>query len=420
METQKPLIVIRVGSREHLLSSSHVAKKIYFVSDPHLNSEEKDVYFDALSHIREKLTEEDAKANLNNSYYKINKLLKELATKHNHTISDVESVKITYCLYCDLIGIGAAESLYADPEIRYIYCAGVGAPIYAEHEKYGIIKTNMDFRTRIELTAVIWRLLKKCKKHSEDKLRGIMQDNSFVVTKDLSFSIRKPKYDYGEEFLLKSKTLAPGALAYLWMALKKNKSVLIVGPPNSGKTNLLSGLLTLLPATTKVAVIEDKPGLGISNVNWSPNVAAFEKQNKMELLYEESRKIPNYFAFDELDEACANYVFQYLSICPGIVTMKAKNTDESMFRLTGSKINIPKPALANFDIAITLAPNRKVEEILEILKCDEKTNELETRTSFMTDKSGKLTPGNSRFMRSLSEEEHKELRKKTKEFMALG
>jgi len=420
METQKSLIAINLGTREHLISFSRIDKnKVYLLKEPEINAEERAIYFDALSRIREKLTEDDAKGNLSKSYHKLNKMLKEIAKKRNRSMSDVESVKITYILYRDLIGLGEVESLYADPEIKYIHCSGYATPLIVEHEKYGLIKTNVTFKTKLELNAVIWRLLKKCIKTSEDELRGILPDNSFVETKEFSFSIRKPKYEYGADFLLKSKTIPAGALAYLWMLLKKKKSILIVGPAHSGKTNLLSGLLTLLPEKTKAAIIEDRPEIGISNVNWMPHVAAVERQSKMELLYEESRKSPDYFVFDELDEKSANYVFQYLSTCPGIVTMRAKNTDEGMFRLTGSKINIPKPALANFDIAITLAHNRKVEEILEILKCDEKKNELETRTPFAADRTGKLKPGNSRFLRSLNEKEHRELRKKTAEFLAM-
>ena len=57
-----------------------------------------------------------------------------------------------------------------------------------------------------------------------------------------------------------------------------------------------------------------------------------------------------------------------------------------------------------------------MEEIIEILQYDENSDELVVKTSFM-EHGGKLKPGESRFLRSLSKEENTELKNKAKEFM---
>jgi type IV secretory pathway ATPase VirB11/archaellum biosynthesis ATPase len=420
----KSLLAIDLGTKTYQVSVSDITKEhgifFYNLYGPTLSTEEKDMFFHAYAHIKTKLTDKDVKTTLEKSFYYIRDLLKKIAHKKRIEFSDTESVKIAYLLYEDLLGLGPVESLYADPDVLYVYCKGLGHPVYVNHERFGLMRTNVIFKSKLKYGSMVWRLLQKCKEHSSDGLSGILPDNGFVqTTNELEFSIRKAKYDFGAEYLLRTRTLSPGALAYLWMVMQKKCPILIVGPKGSGKTRLISGLLTLLPKDAKVSVVEDKPSMGISRIGWSSHVAALENPNKMKLLYEESRKSPDYFVFDSLDDKSANYVFQYLAMCPGIISLEAKNTDAGIHHLTGYKVRIPRSALANFDVAITLKPDRKVEEIVEILRHDEKSDELVIKPVFECDRNGNLVPLESRFLRSLSENGHRALHEKAKEFMEL-
>ncbi|HIP66536.1 MAG TPA: secretion system protein E, partial [Candidatus Nanopusillus sp.] len=91
-------------------------------------------------------------------------------------------LKIFYYLWRDMIGLEKVEPLMHDPFIEDISCDGYDIPIYVNHRKYGILRTNILF-TKNELERFVIKLAQKSGKYisyAEPLLDATLPDGSRV------------------------------------------------------------------------------------------------------------------------------------------------------------------------------------------------------------------------------------------------
>ena len=310
------------------------------------------------------------------------------------------------------IGYDKIDALMQDPNIEDISCDGINLPIYIFHRNpmFGEIPTNIKFETAQELDSFVMKLSQKCNRTvsiAAPLMDGSLSDGSRVqITygKDIArrgsnFTIRKFfKIPLTPIDLINLNTLDPMMLAYLWLSIENQNSVLIAGSTATGKTTLLNALSLFIEPNLKIVSIEDTAELQLPHINWVPQVARtgfgpkkYGEISLYDLLKATLRQRPDYLIVGEVRGAEASVLFQAMSTGhPGLSTLHADSVNAVIDRLTNKPINLPLTLLQNLDIIIFITRvkkenkiTRRVEKIIEVEGYDSQTGSLKTNEVFV-------------------------------------
>lgn len=314
-----------------------------------------------------------------------------------------------YYILRDFIGLGKIQSILNDPNLEDISCDGIKIPIYVYHRNplYGSIRTNIMFETNEEVDSFLMKLSQRCGKNvsvAEPLFQGALPDGSRVqgtlatdiARRGSNFTIRKfTKDPLTPIHMLEFGTLDAKTLAYLWMLIDNNQSILISGPTASGKTSLLNVLSLFIRPSLKIISIEDTPELRLPHAHWVPEVAreSIRSTGKglisgqvdlFDLLKSSLRQRPDFIIVGEVRGKEAYVLFQQMATGhPGLSTIHADSMDKVIDRLTTPPINLPASLLETLDLILFIKKLkykgsyvRKVSDIKEILGYDTKEKRL--------------------------------------------
>ncbi|HDJ96523.1 MAG TPA: hypothetical protein ENG45_00435 [Candidatus Aenigmarchaeota archaeon] len=308
-----------------------------------------------------------------------------------------------YYIDRDFVGLGKIEAIMHDKDIEDISCDGVGIPIFVFHRdpKLGSLVTNVKFDNAEELNTFVIRLAQLCGKSvsvTSPILDGSLPDGSRVqatlatdiARRGSNFTIRKfTKEPLTPTHVLNWGTIDVKALAYLWLAVDYGCSIMISGGTATGKTSFLNILSLFIRPENKIVSIEDTPELKLPHPHWVPQIArtpiAAEGSKEVDmftLLKESLRQRPDYIIVGEVRGKEAYVLFQQMATGhPALATMHSDSLDKLVDRLTTPPISLPASLIQNLDIIIFLIKARyrgkfirRVKEILEMVKFDEKRN----------------------------------------------
>lgn len=297
--------------------------------------------------------------------------------------------KVTYFLLRDLQGYGKVDPLMRDGEIEDISCDGPGLPVFIYHRKHGPLKTNVTYESEGEIQSAVVKLAQKAGKHISvaDPLvdatlpEGDRLQLSFggeVTTRGSTFTIRKFRsVPFSPAELVDLGTVSPEILAYLWLAVDAEKSVLFGGGTASGKTTTLNAICLFVPPESKVVSIEDTRELNIPHENWIPGLTrggfggGAGEIDMYDLLESAVRQRPDYLLVGEIRGKEAYVLFQ--AMATGHITLStihAESTDGIFRRLQNPPMNVSLSLLESLDIATVQASTRvegeRVRRILQV------------------------------------------------------
>lgn len=72
--------------------------------------------------------------------------------------------------------------------------------------------------------------------------------------------------------LIKWGTFSAESMAYLWLCIENNKSLIYAGGTASGKTSSLNAVSLFIPEKAKIITLEDIRELKLPHPNWIPSV----------------------------------------------------------------------------------------------------------------------------------------------------
>jgi archaeal flagellar protein FlaI len=391
----------------HIFWDSKSQELIYNLEEPKLSVEEKKVL---------NLLEEGIKELINISYLKLGKKdtiisylernLKILLSELGITLTKESYLRIMYYIYRDFVGLNKIEPLMNDMYIEDIECNGANHPLYVVHRKYRNIRTNVIFNKIKNLTSFVEKLAQKSGQYisyATPLLDGALPDGSRVnatFTKDISsrgptFTIRKfTSKPWTPTQLLYLNTVSADILAYLWTLIKYERNIMVVGGTGSGKTTFLNGLTFFIPPQARIVSIEDTRELNLEHSNWLPTVARagvglanlvgqkYGEVTLFNLLKESFRMNPDYVIIGEIRGEEAYVLFQGMSSGhPSFGTMHANSVDSMIKRLVTPPINLSSSLVEVMDVVVVMTqskvdgkPVRRVREVVEIVKIDEKGN----------------------------------------------
>jgi flagellar protein FlaI len=318
--------------------------------------------------------------------------------------------KIEYYLIRNFLGWSRIDSLMNDPHLEDISCDGNRIPIFLYHRKYRNIKTNIAFEAKV-LNSLAITLAQRSGKHistGTPMLDATLPEGSRlqltlgteVTTRGTSFTIRKFREEpYSPIELLEYGTFNADELAYFWLAIENNKSLLFIGGTASGKTTSLNAVSLFIPPIAKVVSIEDTREITLFHDNWIASVtreAITEGGHAItmfDLLRAAMRQRPEFILVGEVRGVEAQTLFQAMNTGhTTFSTMHAGSVDAAIHRLESSPLNVPRNMIQALNIISVQAlifsgteRVRRVQEIVEIAGIDPGTGNLRVNNVFVYD-----------------------------------
>ncbi|HIE32384.1 MAG TPA: secretion system protein E [Methanosarcinales archaeon] len=374
---------------------------LYFVAEPELSMFERMLLETVYENILDTLTLYDT-SDRDKSDILEEKTL-ELIDGYSVDISMVSLHKILYYIKRDYIGYERIGALMKDPHIEDISCDGADIPVFLYHRRYQNITTNIVFDDA-RIDTAIQKLAQECGKQisiGEPLMNSTLPDGSRlnatlgreITFRGGSFTIRKFRDQaFTPADLIRSGTYSPEMLAYLWLAVENNKSIIFAGATAAGKTSCLNAVSLFIPPMAKIVSIEDTHELVLHHANWIGSVTreSFSKTanvrdiDMFELLRQALRQRPEFILVGEIRGQEALTLFQAMSTGHTTYsTMHADSVHTVISRLEGDPINVPRVMIQALDILCiqTLvhvggARVRRTDMLVEFMGLDPQTGDL--------------------------------------------
>jgi len=332
--------------------------------------------------------------------------LERFLERYGVNVDHATYYKLFYYLYRSFQGYGKLDPIMHDPHVEDISCDGYDLPIFCYHDEYTDIESNVTF-SGDELDDFVIRLAQHSGRHisiGEPILGTTLPDGSRaelalgkeVTPRGSGFTIRK----YSEEpftpiDLLNYGTFNIEQMAYLWLAIQKNRSLIFAGGTASGKTTSMNAVSMFIPPRAKVLSIEDTRELSLYHDNWLSSVTRerVHEGNDItmyDLLRSALRHRPEYIIVGEVRGDEAITLFQAMNTGHTTYsTMHADSVRTVINRLENEPINVPRPMVASLDILcvqqLTRLEGERVRRnktIAEIEGIDNRTGELDYSNAF--------------------------------------
>jgi flagellar protein FlaI len=380
---------------------------LYYVVEPELTPFESTLLSDVYEASRDILSYKDLIKGTNRKDILMNKV-KEIIDKRIQNFDIKSFHKLAYYIIRNNIGFGRIDPLIKDGRIEDISCSGPNIPVYLYHRNYENIKTNLLFEEE-ELNSFIFLLAQRSGKSisvAKPYLDATLSDGSRlqetlgreITTRGSSFTIRKFKeIPITPVDLVKWGTFNIEMMAYLWLAIENNKSLILAGGTASGKTTSLNAASLFIPIKAKIVTLEDTRELQLFHENWvagltrDPFTAGGKGAVDMyELLRQGLRQRPEYLIVGEVRGKEALTLFQAMSTGHTTYsTLHAGSVQAAINRLENEPINVPRVMITALDILIVQGAIylqgkriRRVLKVIEILDLDPETKSLNTLETF--------------------------------------
>ena len=376
---------------------------VYNVCEPELSPPERDLLERLFRNIRDILIRSHIYATKAERKKVLTDVYKSLLSTYGIKLSKKSFDYILYYLERNYLGYGLIDVIMHDDLLEDISCNGVNEPVYLFHRKYQNIKSNVIFREEYELNSMVTMLVQRGGRHisySEPISNTTLPDGSRleatlgreVTTMGSSFSIRKFRSDpFTPIDLIKYNTMSSEVLAYLWLAIENNNSLIFAGGTASGKTSSLNAVSLFIPQGAKVITIEDTRELMLYHNNWLASVTREGPTKQLggeidmyELLRAALRQRPEYIIVGEVRGKEAMTMFQAMNTGHTTYsTMHAGSIQAVVNRLLNNPINVPNMMLQALNIVciqelinIDGKKMRRTRSIVEITGIDPRTNNL--------------------------------------------
>ena len=410
---QSPLNAERTLTWANIRYNQQTKSLVYTVIEPQMSPEEEQVFKEIQVKLQERMDVNFEGGGAFQQEFLVNKVY-EFLNYFGYVLSPDQLEKVIYFVVRDFIGLNNLEPLLHDPAIEDISCDGFSIPVFIAHNNplFGEIATSVVFEEKDQLDNFVMKLSQRCGRAisvADPLLDGALPDGSRVQATfgtDISkrgsnFTIRKfSKEPVTPIKMVRTGTVTPEVLAYLWLAVEAGKSVLVSGATATGKTTMLNAISLFIKPEQKIVSIEDTAELRLPHPNWLPQVARAAAGSHgvggvsmFDLLKAALRQRPDYLLVGEVRGDEAAIMFQAMSTGhAGMSTIHAENMEKLINRLTTKPINLPAVLLESLDIVVFLIRARlgkhyvrRVNQLVEIAGVDGDTKEVVTRFVFEWD-----------------------------------
>ncbi|RQG99791.1 type II/IV secretion system ATPase subunit [Natrarchaeobius oligotrophus] len=379
----------------------------YHVVEPTLDGDER-VLFDALyDDVRDPLLYRERDGDDVETL--LRETVREYLERYGAEIDPSTFYRIFYRLHRDFRGYGRLDPIMHDHHVEDVSCDGYDLPLFVYHDEYTDVETNVSFE-RTALDRFVVRLAQHSGRHISigdpmvettlpDGSRAELALGEEVTPRGSAFTIRK----YADEpftpiDLVEYGTFSVEQMAYLWLAIEHNKSLLFAGGTASGKTTSMNAVSMFIPPRSKVLTIEDTRELQLHHDNWLSSVTRDRIHEgthvtMYDLLRSALRHRPEYIVVGEVRGEEAITLFQAMNTGHTTYsTMHADSVQTVINRLENEPINVPRPMVQSLDVLsiqqLTRLEDGRVRRnkvLAEIEGIDQRTGELDYSPAFTWD-----------------------------------
>jgi len=202
--------------------------------------------------------------------------------------------------------------------------------------------------------------------------------------------------------LVNLNTLSSAAMAYLWLLIQNEASILVAGGVATGKTTFLNMVSMFIPPEKKIVSIEDVREINLHHENWIPATSRtgfgipeeggkrYGEVRMFDLLKESFRMKPDYVIVGEVRGKEAYVLFQGMaSGNPSLGTIHAGSVDDVMKRLQTPPIELSPSLIESLDAVVIMVnarergkSARRLKDLVEIENIDQHTGKAHSMKIF--------------------------------------
>ncbi|WP_396611835.1 type II/IV secretion system ATPase subunit [Haloferax sp. S1W] len=342
----------------------------YHVSEPQLDTFETFVRDDLTKILRNSLLYRDLD-NEGDRKEVFDDEAREIISNHAATVEEGSLWKLFYFLLRDFIHYGRIDPVMRDPSIEDISCDGDEVPVYVFHGVYRDMPTNVVFDDG-DLSSFTIRLAQRAGKQvtvSDPLVDASLPDGSRVqltlgsdvATRGSNFTIRKfSDVPLSPVDLVRWNTFSVEQMAYFWLAIENNRSLIFAGGTGSGKTTSMNAVSFFVPGHAKVVSIEDTREVTLPHENWIQSVTrdTFTADGRGEvsmyaLLQAALRQRPEYLLVGEIRTQERVALTFFHAIATGhtaYTTFHADSAEGVVNRMQNEPLGVPAQMLSDLDI----------------------------------------------------------------------
>ena len=317
-------------------------------------------------------------------------------------LTDYQVEKLLYMIRREFIGYERIDPIKHDINVEDISCDGYNSPVFIYHTDYENLITNVEHNEN-QLDNFVIKLAQRSGKgisKRQPQVDATLPDGSraqLTLGKEVSdhgtnYTIRQFKdVPFTPVDLINWHTFSLDEMAFLWLCIESNKSLIFAGGTASGKTTSLNAVSLFIPSNAKIVSIEDTREVELPQRNWVASVTrpSFSQDNtgdvdEFDLLEAALRQRPDYIVMGEVRGEEGRTLFQVMSTGhTTYTTFHADTVDEVLKRFTTDPINVSKTLFTALDL-ISVQTQTKVQgqkvrrnkTITEINSYDAKNDEV--------------------------------------------
>jgi flagellar protein FlaI len=286
-----------------------------------------------------------------------------------NTLTEYQVEKLLYVLKRDFVGYERIDGIKHDINVEDISCDGYDSPVFVYHSDHEQLITNV-FHGRDSLDDFVVKLAQRSGKgisKRQPQVDATLPDGSraqLTLGREVSdhgtnYTIRQFKdVPFTPVDLINWRTFSLEEMAFLWLAIENNKSLIFAGGTASGKTTSLNAVSLFIPSNTKIVSIEDTREVELPQRNWIASVTrpSFSEDEKgdvdeFDLLESALRQRPDYIVMGEIRGEEGRTLFQVMSTGhTTYTTFHADSVGEVLKRFTTDPINVSKTLFTALDL----------------------------------------------------------------------
>ena len=247
-----------------IFSASKNEKKYCLKGMPELSIEEAVLLEKALDHCRK------------NNFSEKNSAIESLCIAENIHLEQDQKEYLVKLLGWLTQSSGPVTGFLEDPNLEEIAVIGIGKnkPIFVYDSNFGWMKSNVYFASEKKLKETINSMASEIGRRVTTQnplLNATLFDGSRmnacispVAFSGTNFTIRKfRKKMFTPKNIVESGAFSYEQMAFLWLAMESNCSIVVCGNTGSGKTTLLNSLFCFVPENERIIISEECPEINI-------------------------------------------------------------------------------------------------------------------------------------------------------------
>jgi len=247
----------------------------YKLDLPRLSSEEEALALEVAERFRNETQKSEVQSDSQAAEI-CGRLLAEVCEEEGLEIDSEQEKYLSRAIFLQTFGTGFLDELLADPKLEEIALIGLQRPVFVYVRGVGWKKTNVFIDSQdyfVSLANRLGRGLGRRLTAQQPRINAVLEDGSRLhasmpPVSSCELTIRKFTREPLSPFDLSSSgTYSPKMLSLLSLALQADLSVIFAGNTASGKTTSLNAVLSFVPDSERMLLIEETPEISVPHAH---------------------------------------------------------------------------------------------------------------------------------------------------------